>query len=54
MARPDDGGHGMALEIGNKAPDFALSDENGETVKLSHYKGRRVVVFFYPKANTSG
>jgi peroxiredoxin Q/BCP len=44
----------MALEIGKKAPDFALRDENGETVKLSHFKGKRVVVFFYPKANTSG
>jgi len=44
----------MALEIGKKAPDFALKDENGETVKLSQFKGRRVVVFFYPKANTSG
>jgi peroxiredoxin Q/BCP len=44
----------MPLEIGQKAPDFALPDENGETVKLSSFKGRRVVVFFYPKANTSG
>ena len=44
----------MALEIGKKAPDFALRDENGEVVKLSHFKGKRVVVFFYPKANTSG
>ena len=44
----------MALEVGRKAPDFALPDENGEIVKLSHFKGRRVVVFFYPKANTSG
>lgn len=44
----------MALEVGKKAPDFALPDENGETVKLSHYKGRKVVVFFYPKAATPG
>ncbi len=44
----------MALEIGKKAPDFALPDENGELVKLSHFKGKRLVVFFYPKANTSG
>ena len=44
----------MALEIGKKAPDFALPDENGEKVKLSQFKGKRVVVFFYPKANTSG
>jgi peroxiredoxin Q/BCP len=44
----------MALEIGKKAPDFALPDEEGNTVKLSDLKGKRVIVFFYSKANTSG
>ncbi len=44
----------MALEIGKKAPDFALQDEDGKTVKLSDYKGKRVIVFFYSKASTSG
>jgi len=44
----------MALEVGKKAPDFALADEDGKTVKLSDYRGRRVVVFFYPKAMTPG
>jgi len=44
----------MPLEIGKKAPGFALPDEDGNTVKLSDFKGRRVVVFFYSKANTSG
>ena len=44
----------MALEIGNKAPDFALPDEDGRAVKLSDYRGKRVVVFFYSKASTSG
>jgi thioredoxin-dependent peroxiredoxin len=44
----------MALEVGKKAPDFTLLDENGEKVKLSSYKGRRVIVFFYPRAMTSG
>jgi peroxiredoxin Q/BCP len=44
----------MPLEIGKKAPDFALPDEDGNTVKLADFKGRRVVVFFYAKANTSG
>jgi thioredoxin-dependent peroxiredoxin len=44
----------MALEPGEKAPDFALSDEDGKMVKLSDFKGRRVVVFFYPKAMTPG
>lgn len=44
----------MALEVGTKAPDFTLPDENGEEVKLSHFKGKRVIVFFYPKAMTPG
>ncbi len=44
----------MALDIGKKAPAFALPDEEGRTVKLSDYAGKRLVVFFYPKANTSG
>ena len=44
----------MPLETGQKAPEFALPDENGDIVKLSQLRGRRVVVFFYPKANTSG
>ncbi len=44
----------MPLEVGKKAPDFTLLDENGEKVKLSQYKGKRVIVFFYPKAMTSG
>ena len=44
----------MALEIGKKAPDFTLSDQDGGTVKLSDYKGKPVVVFFYPKASTPG
>ncbi len=44
----------MALEEGRKAPDFALPDEEGTVVRLSDFRGRRVVVWFYPKANTSG
>jgi len=44
----------MALEPGRKAPEFSLSDEEGRTVRLSEFKGKRVVVFFYPRANTSG
>ncbi len=44
----------MALEVGRKAPDFALPDEEGRTVKLSDFQGKRLVVFFYPKAATSG
>jgi thioredoxin-dependent peroxiredoxin len=44
----------MALEVGKKAPELALPDEDGNEVKLSDFVGRRLVVFFYPKANTSG
>jgi len=44
----------MPLEIGKKAPDFALPDQDGKTVKLSDFKGKTVVVFFYPKASTPG
>jgi len=44
----------MTLEEGKKAPDFTLLDEEGQAVKLSGFKGKKVVVFFYPKAMTSG
>lgn len=44
----------MLLEQGTKAPDFTLPDQNGNTVKLSDYKGKKVVLYFYPKDNTSG
>ncbi len=44
----------MALEVGKKAPDFTLVDQDGGKVKLSGLKGKAVVVFFYPKALTSG
>ncbi len=42
------------LEVGDKAPAISLIDQHGDTVKLSSFTGRRVLVFFYPKANTSG
>jgi peroxiredoxin Q/BCP len=42
------------LEAGSKAPDFTLKDQNGKTVTLSDYAGETVVLYFYPKANTSG
>jgi len=41
-------------EIGDLAPDFEALTDTGETVKLSDYRGRRVVLYFYPKDNTSG
>ena len=37
-----------------KAPDFSLPDENGQTTRLSDFRGKSVVLFFYPKANTPG
>ena len=42
------------VEIGKKAPDFALCDQDGETVKLSALKGKTVVLYFYPKDDTPG
>ena len=45
----------MALiEPGTKAPDFSLPDQDGTTHRLSDYRGRPVVLFFYPKDDTSG
>ena len=42
------------LEAGMKAPDFTLSDKDGNLVRLSDFLGRKVVVYFYPKDNTPG
>ena len=42
------------LEVGDKAPAFAVSDQNGRKVKLSDFKGRKVVLYFYPKDDTPG
>jgi thioredoxin-dependent peroxiredoxin len=42
------------LGEGDKAPAFTLPDQNGEKVKLFDFKGQTVVLYFYPKANTSG
>jgi peroxiredoxin Q/BCP len=42
------------LAVGDKAPAFSLSDADGKTVKLSDFKGRKVVVYFYPAASTPG
>lgn len=44
----------MQLNIGDKAPDFEGKDQNGNTVKLSDYRGKKVILYFYPKDNTSG
>lgn len=42
------------LQENEKAPDFELTADDGSTVRLSELRGRKVVLFFYPKANTSG
>ena len=42
------------LEVGDKAPAFSLPDADGKTVKLSDFKGRKVIVYFYPAASTPG
>jgi len=42
------------LEAGSKAPDFTLKDQNGKDVTLSDLFGETIVLYFYPKANTSG
>ncbi len=42
------------LAVGDKAPAFTLLDQDGSRVKLSDYKGRKVLVYFYPKADTPG
>lgn len=42
------------LEVGTKAPDFTLSDKDGNQVSLSSFAGKKVVLYFYPKDNTPG
>jgi thioredoxin-dependent peroxiredoxin len=42
------------LKEGDKAPDFSSTDQNGNTVKLSDFKGKRLALYFYPKDDTPG
>jgi len=42
------------LKVGDKAPAFTLTSDEGKEISLSDFKGKRVLIFFYPKANTSG
>jgi peroxiredoxin Q/BCP len=44
----------MSLKIGDVAPDFTVNDQDGNAVSLSDYKGKKVVLYFYPKDNTPG
>ncbi|GAB3494945.1 thioredoxin-dependent thiol peroxidase [Spirosoma knui] len=44
----------MSLSIGDAAPDFTSTDQHGHPIKLSDYRGKKVVLYFYPKDDTSG
>ena len=45
---------GTSPKVGDAAPLFSLKDQTGKDVSLASYKGKRVVLFFYPKADTAG
>lgn len=42
------------LNVGDKAPDFSLPSETGERVSLKDFRGKRLVLYFFPKADTPG
>jgi peroxiredoxin Q/BCP len=42
------------VKVGEKAPDFTLTSDEGQQVSLQDFHGKRVLLFFYPKANTPG
>jgi peroxiredoxin Q/BCP len=42
------------MDINDKAPDFSLPDENGKKVSLKDFRGKNVILFFFPKADTPG
>ena len=44
----------MALKVGDKAPEFKLKDSYEKEVSLSDFKGKRIILYFYPKDNTPG
>ena len=44
----------ISLKIGDKAPDFELSDQKSSKIKLSGFRGKKVILYFYPKDDTSG
>jgi peroxiredoxin len=43
-----------AMQVNDKVPEFTLSDEDGENVSLKDFRGKTVVLFFFPKADTPG
>ncbi len=45
---------GKELKIGDKAPELSLPDQHGKTVTLKHFKGKQIVLYFYPKDDTPG
>lgn len=42
------------LKAGDKVPDFSAKDQDGNEISLSNYRGKKLIVFFYPRANTPG
>ncbi len=42
------------MQVNDKAPDFTVQDQDGHEVSLKEFRGKNVVLYFYPKANTSG
>jgi peroxiredoxin Q/BCP len=42
------------LKVGDRAPEFRVKTDEGKEVSLSDFRGKRVLLFFFPKANTSG
>jgi peroxiredoxin Q/BCP len=44
----------LGMQVNDKAPEFTLSDENGNPVSLKEFRGKPVVLFFFPKADTPG
>ena len=44
----------MLLEVGSVAPSFTLPNQNDEMISLSSLKGKKIILWFYPKANTPG
>ena len=44
----------VTVKVGDPAPDFSLPDQNEISLNLADFKGRKLFLFFYPKANTSG
>jgi thioredoxin-dependent peroxiredoxin len=51
-ARAQTSGH--ILKVGDQAPEFHLKTDDGKEVSLNDFRGKRVVLFFFPKANTPG